>query len=70
MLKEVLEYIKNKGIQIITIGVDKTEVQNIKMYRKFGFTDKIKDCFQDPCNVDNDMKPKASSCFWLLAKSI
>ena len=68
LLKEVLEYIKNKGIQIVTIGVDETEDQNIRMYNRFGFTNKIKDCFEDPCNVYSEMKPKASPCFWLLAK--
>lgn len=70
LLKEILEYIKNKGIQIVTIGVDQTEEQNIRMYHRFGFTDKIKDCFYDPCNVDNEMKPKSSPCFGLFAKSL
>lgn len=70
LLKEVLEYIKNKGIQIATIGVDETEERNIRMYHRFGFTNKIKDCFEDPCDVDQEMKPKASPCFWLLAKSL
>lgn len=37
LLKEVLEYIRNKGIQIVTIGVDKTEEHNIRMYHRFGF---------------------------------
>lgn len=70
LLKEVLEYIKNKGVQVATIGVDETEERNIRMYHRFGFTDKIKDCFEDPCDVDSGMKPKASPCFWLLAKSL
>lgn len=70
MLKEVLEHMKNKGIQIATIGVDETEEHNIRMYHRFGFTNKIKDCFEDPCDVDHEMKPKASPCFWLLAKSL
>lgn len=70
LLKEVLEYIKNKGVQVATIGVDETEERNIRMYHRFGFTDKIKDCFEDPCDVDSGMKPKASPRFWLLAKSL
>lgn len=70
LLKEVLEHIKNRGVQIATIGVDETEERNIRMYHRFGFTNKIKDCFEDPCDVDRGMKPKASPCFWLLAKSL
>lgn len=70
LLKEVLEYIRNKGIQTATIGVDATEEHNIKMYHKFGFTNKIKDCFEDPCDIDREIKPKASPCFWLLAKNL
>ena len=70
LLKKVLDYTKKKGIQMITIGVDETEEHNIRMYQRFGFTNKIKDCFEDPCNVDSEMKPKASPCFWLLAKSL
>lgn len=70
LLKEILEYIKKKSIQIVTIGVDETEDQNIRMYHRFGFINKIKDCFEDPCNVDDEMKPKASPCFWLLAKKL
>ena len=70
LLKEVLEYIREKGVQTVTIGVDETEEHNIRLYRRFGFTKKIKDCFEDPCNVDSQMKPKACPCFWLLAKSL
>ena len=70
LLKGVLEYIKNKGIALVTIGVDKTDEQNSRMYHRFGFTDKIKECFQDPCHVDSEMKPQACPCFWLLAKRL
>ena len=70
LMKEVLEHIKSRGIQIATIGVNETEERNLEMYTKFGFTDKIKDCFEDPCDVDSEGKPKASACFWLLAKSL
>ena len=70
LLNQTLEYMKRKGIQIATIGVDAAEEHNIRLYRRLGFTSKIKDCFEDPCNVDREMKPKASPCFWLLAKNL
>ena len=70
LLKEVLEYIREKGVHTVTIGVDETEEHNIRLYRRFGFSTKIKDCFEDPCNVNNEMKPNACPCFWLLAKSL
>ena len=70
LLNQTLERMKSKGIQIATIGVDAAEEHNIRLYHRLGFTDKIKDCFEDPCNVNREMKPKASPCFWLLAKNL
>ena len=70
LLKAVLEHVKNRGVSIATIGVDETEERNIRMYHRFGFTNKTKDCFEDPCDVDGGMRPKASPCFWLLAKNL
>ena len=70
LMREVLGYLKSKGIQTAAIGVDAAEEHNIRMYRSFGFTSKIKDCFEDPCDLDSEMKPKACPCFWLLAKSL
>lgn len=70
LMSEVLEHIKNKGIQTVTIGVDETEEHNIRLYRRFGFTGKLKDCFEDPCDLDSEMEPKPCPCFWLLAKAL
>lgn len=69
-MNEVLIYLKEKGVTIGTIGVDETEERNIRLYNRLGFTDKIKDCFVDPCAVDKEMKPKPCPCFWLLSKNL
>lgn len=70
LMREVLQYLKDKGVRAAAIGVDATEERNIRMYRGFGFTSKIKDCFEDPCDLDDEMNPKACPCFWLLEKSL
>ena len=70
LLNQTLERMKSKGIQTATIGVDAAEEHNIRLYHRLGFTNKIKDCFEDPCNVNHEMKPETSPCFWLLAKNL
>lgn len=70
LIKNILEYVKSKGVPIATIGVAETEEQNIRLYHRLGFTHKIKDCFEDPCNVNEEMEPNSCPCFWLLSKDL
>ena len=41
---------------------------NILLYERLGFTEKIKDCYEDPCAMDDEMRQEHCSCFWLLQK--
>lgn len=68
LIKEVMKKVKAQGFRAVTIGVDETEEDNIRLYKSLGFNEKIKDCFEDPCDVDINMKPKECNCFWLLKK--
>lgn len=58
------------GFTAVTIGVDETEEDNIRLYKRLGFNKKVNDCFEDPCDVVINMKPKACECFWLLKKEL
>ena len=68
LLREVLARLKAAGFTRATIGVGPEEERNIKLYRNQGFVTKIKDCYFDPCAVDDNMRPKPDEGFWLLAK--
>lgn len=70
LMRTVLAHIKDSGFSSVTIGVDKTEEANVRLYKRFGFTNKIKDCYIDPCDMDDEMKPKECPCFWLLSNNL
>ena len=42
LICHVIEHIKNLGYQRISIGVDTTDIANIRLYKRLGFTIKIK----------------------------
>lgn len=69
MMSMALEDLKEKGIRYATIGVGSDEPQNIRLYQRFGFTTKIKDCHDDPCDYDENLKPVyEEKPWWLLRK--
>lgn len=70
MMQSVFAHLKTCGFSSVTIGVDETEEANIRLYKRLGFNKKLKDCYIDPCDVDEQMNPKASSCYWLLYKEL
>ncbi len=70
LMQAVFTYLKACGFQCVTIGVDETEEANIRLYERLGFNTKIKDCYIDPCDMDDEMKPKACSCYWLLSRNL
>ena len=53
-----------------SVGVGFDERRNIEMYRRMGFDRKIKDCFADPCAMDEHMRPMPDEGFMLLAKEL
>lgn len=70
LLATVLEHIKDMGFETATIGVDETEIDNIRLYKRMGFTKTVKDSFVDPCNVDKNQTPNSCNKFWLLRKNL
>ena len=70
LLADVLDHVKAMGFEMATIGVDETETDNIRLYTKMGFAEKVKDCFVDPCDVDANQMPKSCEKYWLLRKNL
>lgn len=71
LMTTVLTELKEMGFCYVTIGVGSDEPQNIRLYRRFGFNMKIKDCHYDPCGMDEKMQPKyEDTVWWLLRKDI
>lgn len=70
LICHVMEHLKNLGYQRISIGVDATDMAHIRLYKRLGFTVKVKECTEDPCDRDENMRPRACPCFWLLYKEV
>ena len=71
MMSRALEDLKEKGTRYATIGVGSDEPQNIRLYQRFGFTAKIKDCHYDPCDYDENRNPVyEKEPWWLLRKDL
>ena len=70
LICRVIEHIKDLGYQRVSIGVDATDAANIRLYKRLGFTIKVKECIEDPCNRDENMQPRSCPCFWLLYKEV
>ena len=70
LMETILADLKSAGFQRATIGVGPDEEQNIRLYHRLGFTEKIKDCYSDPCAMDENMNPAPDEGFWLLSKEL
>ena len=71
LLEHATAKLKKMGFRNITIGVGSDEPQNIRLYGRFGFTEKIKDCHYDPCGLDENAQPEyEEEPWWLLLKTL
>lgn len=71
MMATALAELKEMGFRSATIGVGCDEPQNIRLYQRFGFNTKIKDCHYDPCARDENMRPQyEDTAWWLLRKDL
>ena len=71
LMAAALAELKEQGFRYATIGVGSDEPQNFRFYQRLGFGVKIKDCHDDPCNMDENMKPKyEETVWWLLQKEL
>lgn len=70
LMSKVLEELKEMDLNYVTIGVGSDEPRNIRLYKRFGFNTKIKDCNYDPCDMDENMQPRYEEAAWWLLKKI
>lgn len=71
LMSTVLRDLKVKGLKRATIGVGPDEPQNVRLYRRFGFNTKIKDCHYDPCGMDENGDPEyEEDPWWLLSMEL
>ena len=71
LMQEALADLKERGFRRATIGAGKSEERNIRLYRRLGFTGKVKECFFDPCARDVNMQPEPDEeGYWLLSKEL
>lgn len=71
LMETALAELKKTGFRATTIGVGSDEPRNQRLYRSFGFTEKLKDCHYDPCGLDENMRPLyEETAWWLLKKEL
>ena len=66
LMETALADLKARGFRRAAIGVSESEPQNLRLYRRFGFTEKVKDCRADPCAMDEQMRPVVDPESWAL----
>ena len=71
LMNAALAELKETGFRRATIGVGSDKPQNIRLYRRFGFDRKVKDCHYDPCGMDENNQPEyEEEAWWLLSKDL
>ena len=66
LMEAALAELKALGFRRAAIGVSEDEPRNLRLYRRFGFTQKVKDCRADPCAMDEHMQPAVDPEPWAL----
>lgn len=57
LMNRVLERLRNLNFRYVTIGVEVNHASNIQLYKRMGFTEKIKIVTENPCDVDKNFIP-------------
>ena len=71
LMESTLENLKNRGFKTVTIGVNKDEPENIRLYERLGFSERVKECHYDPCGLDEKGQPEYDEeGWWLLVKQL
>ena len=69
LLSHVLARAQALGFREATIGVEASEARNLRLYRRFGFTQTVKQAQSDPCDILPDGRP-CPCRFLLLCKPL
>lgn len=70
LLCQTLEQLQRQGYKSATIGADVTNDAALRLYRRLGFTQTVKQCCHDPCDRDAAMQLRTCPPFLLLRKQL
>lgn len=70
LMNRVLHRLKELNFNYVTIGVEPDQEANIRLYKRMGFTEKIKTITENPCDVDENFMPANGPAYILLRKAL
>lgn len=70
LLNRVIQRLSELGFRYATIGVEPREQANVRLYKRMGFTEKIKTSQLNLCDVDENFFPTQYPEYWLLRKTL
>ena len=70
LMNRVLERLHELNFQCVTLGVEPDKEANIRLYKRIGFTQKIKTVNENPCDVDQNFMPTKGPEYILLRKRL
>lgn len=69
LMDRVFKRIEQLDFKYVTIGVEEAETANMKLYSRMGFSEVVKICDFDPCDVKEDYSPVECPEYILLKKA-
>ncbi|MFZ0446787.1 MAG: GNAT family N-acetyltransferase [Bacillus sp. (in: firmicutes)] len=70
LMNRVLERLRELNFRYVTIGVEPEEEDNVRLYTKMGFKQKVKIVSVNPCDVDENFNPIIGPKYLLLCKTL
>ncbi|WP_428907984.1 GNAT family N-acetyltransferase [Niallia sp. Krafla_26] len=70
LMNHVLHRLVDLDFKYVTIGVEPDHEKNLQLYKRLGFTEKIKTVSKNPCDVNEDYLPTTGPEYLLLRKTL
>lgn len=70
LMNRVFERLEELGFKYVTIGVEKEETANMRLYNRLGFLEELRIFKYDPCDVNEDYSPAVCTEYILLKKTL
>ncbi|MBB6444125.1 GNAT family N-acetyltransferase [Bacillus benzoevorans] len=70
LMDRVLHRLKALNFKYVTVGVELEHEENIRLYKRMGFTETIKTVTENPCDVDENFIPTYGPAYLLLRKAL
>ena len=68
LINRVIDRLRELSFTEVTIGVEEVEKANMHLYQRLDFSETIKRCLIDPCDVDSNFQPLYCNEYLLLRK--